>query len=561
MPPEVYAWVGDVRGAELPPGARRSASSRAPSCTRSTARADGRRGQGSLPLALVAAEAGAAARGARCPRTAKDESPAPALPPMESVTPESDFAPFMHPKVADAVRRVALKKLFARSAFQRARPLRGVLGRLDWRRPDLRGAAQDAEPGAHGALPRGGGAEEEGRRKRRGAAGGRRRKNQRTAMALQGKTLKVCSCNKTVAIDGRALARGAEGGAPIQVHSELCRKDAAAYQAVLGDADVIVACTQEAPLFSEIAEAAGARPALKFVNLREQAGWSGEGAQALPKIAALVALAALPDPEPVPAVSFKSGGQLLIIGPADAGARLGGTPVRDAGSERADHGGARRRVAARAQVPGVVRQGRAPGRLAGRLRGRVDAGRTRSTWRPARAATPASAPVPSRRSTTATRSTWTSARRTAQCVKACGAIGAIDFARAAAPRREGFDLVLDLSREPLIRLPRAAAGLRRAGRGSARAGAGRAGAHRAGGRIRKAALRQLRAAHLRAQPLRAQGLQPLHRRLLERRDHLGRRQGEGRAAHLRRLRRLRHGVPVGRHDLRLLRACRTWARA
>jgi ferredoxin len=38
------------------------------------------------------------------------------------------------------------------------------------------------------------------------------------------------------------------------------------------------------------------------------------------------------------------------------------------------------------------------------------------------------------------------------CVKACGAIGAIDFERAAAPRREVFDLVLDLSREPLIRL-------------------------------------------------------------------------------------------------------------
>jgi uncharacterized protein DUF3306 len=45
------------------------------------------------------------------------ESPAPALPPMESLTPESDFAPFMHPKVADALRRVALKKLFADPHF------------------------------------------------------------------------------------------------------------------------------------------------------------------------------------------------------------------------------------------------------------------------------------------------------------------------------------------------------------------------------------------------------------------------------------------------------------
>jgi Fe-S-cluster-containing hydrogenase component 2 len=37
-----------------------------------------------------------------------------------------------------------------------------------------------------------------------------------------------------------------------------------------------------------------------------------------------------------------------------------------------------------------------------------------------------------------------------ECVKACGAIGAIDFERAAEPRKETFDLVLDLSREPLI---------------------------------------------------------------------------------------------------------------
>jgi ferredoxin len=37
------------------------------------------------------------------------------------------------------------------------------------------------------------------------------------------------------------------------------------------------------------------------------------------------------------------------------------------------------------------------------------------------------------------------------CVAACGDIGAIDFSRADEPRRERFDLVLDLSREPLLR--------------------------------------------------------------------------------------------------------------
>jgi len=40
------------------------------------------------------------------------ETPKPDLPPVEQLTPESDFSPFMHPKVEDALRRVALKKLF-----------------------------------------------------------------------------------------------------------------------------------------------------------------------------------------------------------------------------------------------------------------------------------------------------------------------------------------------------------------------------------------------------------------------------------------------------------------
>ena len=48
---------------------------------------------------------------------AKDEQPAPALPPVEKLAPESDFTGFMHPKVDDALRRVALKKLFSDPHF------------------------------------------------------------------------------------------------------------------------------------------------------------------------------------------------------------------------------------------------------------------------------------------------------------------------------------------------------------------------------------------------------------------------------------------------------------
>lgn len=60
----------------------------------------------------------------------KDETPAPALPPVEELTPESDFSGFMHPKVEDGLRRVALKKLFSDPHFNLPDPYEAYSG--DW---------------------------------------------------------------------------------------------------------------------------------------------------------------------------------------------------------------------------------------------------------------------------------------------------------------------------------------------------------------------------------------------------------------------------------------------
>jgi len=51
------------------------------------------------------------------PAPAVDDDPAPPLPPIEGLTPESDFKPFMHAKVPLETRREALKKLFADPQF------------------------------------------------------------------------------------------------------------------------------------------------------------------------------------------------------------------------------------------------------------------------------------------------------------------------------------------------------------------------------------------------------------------------------------------------------------
>jgi hypothetical protein len=45
------------------------------------------------------------------------ETPVPDLPPVEELTPQSDFSAFMHPKVDPDLRRTALKKLFSDPHF------------------------------------------------------------------------------------------------------------------------------------------------------------------------------------------------------------------------------------------------------------------------------------------------------------------------------------------------------------------------------------------------------------------------------------------------------------
>ena len=71
--------------------------------------------------------------------------------------------------------------------------------------------------------------------------------------------------------------------------------------------------------------AAGARPVaerpIRFVNLRETAGWSRDGAAAAPKLSALIAAAQLPAPAPVGTVSYRSAGRVLVLGPADGAER------------------------------------------------------------------------------------------------------------------------------------------------------------------------------------------------------------------------------------------------
>ncbi len=96
----------------------------------------------------------------------------------------------------------------------------------------------------------------------------------------------------------------------------LCRAELDVFRSPGRDGRLIVACTQEQPLFSELAAEEGLGAALTFVNVRETAGWSEQAADAAPKMAALLA-AALHEAPLVPFVSFESQGVTLILGKDD----------------------------------------------------------------------------------------------------------------------------------------------------------------------------------------------------------------------------------------------------
>jgi ferredoxin len=122
----------------------------------------------------------------------------------------------------------------------------------------------------------------------------------------------ICSCDDTMPLDVDAVRRTC-GGAQVSTAHQLCRAELERFRtaAARGSA-LLVACTQEAPLFTELAEAAGGAD-IRFTNIRETAGWSRDAARAAPKIAALLAAAA----EPVlqaPFVNFTSEGVILVYG-------------------------------------------------------------------------------------------------------------------------------------------------------------------------------------------------------------------------------------------------------
>jgi ferredoxin len=122
----------------------------------------------------------------------------------------------------------------------------------------------------------------------------------------------VCSCEDTMPLDGEKVRRVCRDSVVIEGR-QFCRAELdRVRKAAAGGEPIVIACTQEAPLFSEVAEESGV-DAPTFVNIRETGGWGKDAAKAGPKMAALIASSIAPAPE-VPFVSLSSEGVTLLYG-------------------------------------------------------------------------------------------------------------------------------------------------------------------------------------------------------------------------------------------------------
>jgi len=113
---------------------------------------------------------------------------------------------------------------------------------------------------------------------------------------------------------GDTVARGCKK-ALIQSGDQFCGAELDRVRTALSAGGAItIACTQQAPLFREVAEDVGFAGDLTFANIRETAGWSAEARSAGAKAAALVAMGAEPVAPSPALITLVSSGVVLVYG-------------------------------------------------------------------------------------------------------------------------------------------------------------------------------------------------------------------------------------------------------
>ncbi len=134
--------------------------------------------------------------------------------------------------------------------------------------------------------------------------------------AKPSRTILVCTCEKSMPLDIAALAKASKG-AQLVAANHLCGPDMRLFRTAAATGSVTIGCIAQRAVFEAVAEDEQLPAALTFANIRETAGWSTDAVRAAPKMAALLAMAAVPVSAPS-AVTFQSDGVALIYGSGQA---------------------------------------------------------------------------------------------------------------------------------------------------------------------------------------------------------------------------------------------------
>lgn len=129
------------------------------------------------------------------------------------------------------------------------------------------------------------------------------------------KSVLLCDCLGSQTLDSAAIS--AATGLPCGAcQSGLCVDQIDVAAKAIATGGYIIACQQEAHRFAALADELGA-DVPEFVDIRDRAGWSDDAGDATPKMAALIADAALNEPMPK-SIDIVTEGTCLVIGTTDA---------------------------------------------------------------------------------------------------------------------------------------------------------------------------------------------------------------------------------------------------
>ncbi len=134
----------------------------------------------------------------------------------------------------------------------------------------------------------------------------------------------ICNCGKTMPLDPKKISSGCNLKEPAEIYNSLCTDQINEVEKALKNCSdenkpLLIACTHQAKLFSELAEENEKEIPYLF-NIRENAGWSKSASKASSKISSIILDASrmASSPEITRSMEFNSVGRCLIYGQSDA---------------------------------------------------------------------------------------------------------------------------------------------------------------------------------------------------------------------------------------------------